>query len=79
MKVVVLDAGMLKEKKQAHQYLKETLGFPAYYGNNLDALHDCLTDRFDLKIFIKNTEAAGPYFLKVYPVLLEDGNASIIH
>ena len=26
-----------------HQYLKEKLEFPDYYGNNLDALYDMLT------------------------------------
>ena len=26
-----------------HAQLAETLGFPSWYGNNLDALHDCLT------------------------------------
>ncbi len=27
-----------------HRALAETLGFPAWYGHNLDALMDCLTD-----------------------------------
>ena len=31
-------------KKALHAYLKEKFGFPEYYGNNLDALYDCLTD-----------------------------------
>ena len=79
MRVVVLDARELGEKKHAHAYMKEMFGFPDYYGNNLDALHDCLTDIFDLKVMIVNSEEAGPYFLDVYPVLLEDGSASLLH
>lgn len=79
MKIVVLDAKMLGEKKQAHAYLKEVFGFPAYYGKNLDALHDCLTDIFDLKIAIRNAEQAGPYFLRVYPLLVEDADVFLIH
>ena len=79
MKIVVLDAKMLGEKKQAHAYLKEVFGFPGYYGKNLDALHDCLTDIFDLKIAIRNAEQAGPYFLRVYPVLVEDADVFLIH
>ncbi len=27
-----------------HALIKEALGFPDYYGKNLDALYDCLTD-----------------------------------
>ena len=27
-----------------HRALAEGLHFPAWYGGNLDALHDCLTD-----------------------------------
>ena len=27
-----------------HDALAEAFGFPAYYGRNLDALHDCLTE-----------------------------------
>ncbi len=31
-------------KADLHSLLKTTLDFPEHYGNNLDALHDCLTD-----------------------------------
>lgn len=27
-----------------HDYLRETLGLPDHYGENLDALYDCLTE-----------------------------------
>ena len=29
-----------------HDRIRDTLGFPAYYGKNLDALWDCLWDQF---------------------------------
>ena len=35
---------MMNTKENAHRHLRESLGFPAYYGANLDALYDCLTD-----------------------------------
>ena len=40
---VVLDFKNILDKIMMHQYLKEKLEFPDYYGNNLDALYDMLT------------------------------------
>ncbi len=42
--IIELDPSYFKNKDEAHRYLKKMLAFPDYYGNNLDALHDCLTD-----------------------------------
>lgn len=44
MRVYVLDGGRMTDRETAHAYLKEVLGLPDYYGNNLDALYDCLTE-----------------------------------
>ena len=38
-----LDFKDIKNKKELHQYLKQELSFPDYYGSNLDALYDMLT------------------------------------
>ena len=43
--LVVLDGRKMTDKATLHAYLKEQCGFPEYYGNNLDALYDVLTDR----------------------------------
>lgn len=40
----VLDGAGIETKAQALVALGETLGFPAHYGANLDALADCLRD-----------------------------------
>ena len=40
----ILDANEMTTKENAHAYLKEQLELPEYYGMNLDALHDCLTE-----------------------------------
>jgi ribonuclease inhibitor len=34
----------IKDKQSLHARLKGALMFPDYYGGNLDALNDCLTD-----------------------------------
>lgn len=39
---IILDGIMIREK--SHEYLKEKLDLPDYYGKNLDALYDCLTE-----------------------------------
>lgn len=44
MKRIVLDLRAFDDREQVHTYLQETLNLPAYYGRNLDALHDCLMD-----------------------------------
>ena len=37
-----LDGNLIK--KEGHDYLMEALNLPDYYGKNLDALYDCLTE-----------------------------------
>ena len=66
---VVLDARKLENKKDSHVYLKELFQFPEHYGNNLDALHDCLEEINSLEIQIENEEEAGAYFRYVKRVL----------
>ena len=39
---MLLDGRLIK--KEAHDYLMRELNFPDYYGKNLDALYDCLTE-----------------------------------
>ena len=68
---VVLDARLMGERTKAHTYLKEQLELPEYYGNNLDALYDCLTELSDTLIIIEYKDEADSYFDKVYHVMLE--------
>lgn len=65
----ILDAGKMTDKETSHAYLKEVLGLPDYYGNNLDALHDCLEEMTDVEIVVENEEYAGNYYRYVDRVL----------
>ena len=40
----LLDGRRVDSRQMLHRLLAEGLGFPAWYGGNLDALHDCLLD-----------------------------------
>ena len=68
MKQITLDGNILADTAKVHDYLKEMLPFPEYYGNNLDALHDCLTDLNDLEITITSPDEDGAIFQKILRV-----------
>lgn len=42
--IVNFDCKTWTDEKQMHKQLKKKLGFPDYYGENFDALNDCLSD-----------------------------------
>ena len=44
MKQIVIDGESILTRLDLHKTLREGLQFPEWYGNNLDALHDVLTD-----------------------------------
>ena len=44
MKKIVLELEKMRSLPMLHKYLHTALALPEYYGANLDALHDCLTE-----------------------------------
>ena len=40
----LIDGAVIETREQLHDMLSEQLALPEYYGRNLDALFDCLTD-----------------------------------
>ena len=43
-----IDCQDITQDRQLHEYLSRELCFPRWYGHNLDALYDCLTERTDV-------------------------------
>ena len=74
MRRAVIECGAVSTKAELHAALAKALDFPAWYGSNLDALHDLLTDiAVDTTIRLQDWSAAeaalGPYGQRVEKVL----------
>lgn len=66
----------MKTREKAHAHIARRLSFPDYYGRNLDALHDLLTERReDTEIVIKGSErlknAMDGYGQRIIDVMLD--------
>lgn len=60
--MIVLDAKEMVDKEKTHAYLQAKLGFPPYYGANLDALWDMLNSwRNPRHIILINSTALGEH------------------
>lgn len=59
MEMYLIDFDGISTRKQAHEAIKAALGLPDYYGKNLDALFDCLTELPACRIVIKNIGCLG--------------------
>ena len=58
MKHCILDGRTIETRDQLHATLQQALELPDWYGRNLDALYDCLTDSHTaLSIEFQNREA----------------------
>ncbi|MCJ8010242.1 barstar family protein [Paenibacillus sp. KQZ6P-2] len=53
MREIILDGRKMENRDQLHAVLKEALELPDYYGNNLDALWDCLTGWVEMPLTIR--------------------------
>ena len=54
---LILDGCSVKDREDLHRQMESVLNFPEWYGGNLDALHDCLTELMEeVDIRIIHTE-----------------------
>ena len=84
MNEVILDGREMQDNP--HEYMKKELELPDYYGKNLDALYDCLTE-MNKSIVIKNSELVDKKILDTFidadeenpyiTLLLEIGRAHV--
>lgn len=75
-----LDCGAMRTCGAFHAGIAAALGFPAYYGANLDALYDCLTDlpagtELCLRGFSSLEERLGPVYARKLRRVLDDAAA----
>lgn len=74
MKHYILDFRKVKSLDEAHLVMMVSFDFPLYYGRNLDALNDCLSEMvIENKVFIITDKNAFKGFNKIIKVF-EDNN-----
>lgn len=61
----ILDGSQMTTRETAHDHIAKQLRFPEYYGRNLDALYDCVTDLPDAEIIVVFSEAMDPDVARV--------------
>lgn len=62
MKHCILDGRAIETSEQLHAVLQQELELPEWYGRNLDALYDSLTDSHErISIEIRNPEALAAH------------------
>lgn len=58
METIVIDGERMLSRRAAHDHLTEQLDLPEYYGRNLDALYDLLTERQGpVRLVVRHREA----------------------
>ena len=72
IKTLYMDCADIYDRETAHDCLSRSLELPEYYGRNLDALYDCLTEMPPCRIVLKNVSslrAIGDYGYAILEVL----------
>ena len=85
MTIFILDGNEMKTKEDAFEHIAKTCLFPSYFGHNLDALADCLSEvHSDTVIILMNRDALleslGEYGFTMLEVFRENsiGNYAFV-
>ena len=70
MEEYIVDFGSVTDKESFHACLKKSLPLPEWYGGNLDALYDSLTDLDEACIYFKNCGQAAESISDYYESFL---------
>ncbi|MDO4198749.1 MAG: barstar family protein [Erysipelotrichaceae bacterium] len=77
MKIIEIDIKRLNEDK--YDYLNELFSFPEYFGNNLDALYDVLSEKESFGVIYSDITKADDYskrIIKVINMIIRDNYLS---
>lgn len=71
-----VDCSGIRDAKQLHSCLARFLNLPEWYGHNLDALFDCLTELpSPTQLFLHRWNSAAPWAPGFEAVLTDAGKA----
>lgn len=73
MNRIVIDLDLFESFKKFHLWLKEECSFPDYYGCNLDALYDCLSEDPSYEFEIIDSKKHPIYQNKLIKTILDAG------
>ena len=76
MNKILVDLDAFETIEAFHLWLKEQCDFPEYYGCNLDALYDCLSEDPNFEFEIKDSKNYGIFQINLIQVF-EDAGCSI--
>lgn len=77
MNKIVIDLDTFETIREFHLWLKEQCLFPEYYGCNLDALYDCLSEDPNYEFEIKTSKKFEVYQIQLVRAI-EDAGCAII-
>ena len=68
MKKIRIDLDAFEDKREFQRWLRDECNFPEYYGCNLDALYDCLSENNEFKFEIVESEKYETYILSMMKI-----------
>ena len=79
---IVLNFNNCDSISDLHEILMKEFNFPDYYGKNLDALYDCLTEldgNYDVEVICKKGGKLEKYIDEIIDVFKDIDNIEFIH